>query len=51
MNTTKLAAEFANDISRQVEGNEVSKQETEIRTLRDLEMVVVSGGGDAVPCW
>lgn len=38
------------------QGNGVSADDTredigEIRALKDLEMVLVGGGGDGLPCW
>lgn len=39
------------------QGKDVSADDTredvtgEIRALKDLEMVLVGGGGDGLPCW
>jgi hypothetical protein len=51
MKTNQLVAEFANDVARETERKEATSAHNEIRTLRDLEMVVVGGGSDDVPCW
>ncbi|HXN15995.1 MAG TPA: hypothetical protein VN878_06435 [Usitatibacter sp.] len=53
MNQIKVAGEFlANDVSRELEGPEnAALGDTEIRTLRDLELMLAGGGSDGMPCW
>jgi hypothetical protein len=52
MNQIKLTGELSNDVSRETTGNEgaIAGNETEIRTLRDLELVLASGG-DGLVIW
>ena len=53
MNQTKLAGEFTNEIARELDQIRAvaAGAEQELRTLRDLEMGWVAGGGDATPLW
>jgi hypothetical protein len=53
MNQIKLAGDFSNEVSREAAAPEamVPGAENEIRTLRDLEMVLAAGGADGLPCW
>lgn len=52
MNATYTTAELSNDISAEIAGRESDiGNEQSIRTLLDLEMVLVGGGSDGVPVW
>ena len=53
MNQIKLAGEFSNEIARELDEIRAvaAAAQTELRTLRDLEMGWVAGGGDATPLW
>ena len=49
MEKIKQAVEISGDVSQDVAGQDSA--ENELRTLKDLEMVLVGGGSDGVPCW
>jgi len=53
MNQIKSAGEFSNDVAREIAEIRAvaAAAEPEIRTLRDLEMGWVAGGGDDQPVW
>ena len=54
MNQTKLAGEFTNEIARELDeirAVAAGAEQEALRTLRDLEMGWVAGGGDASPLW
>lgn len=52
MNQIKLAGEFSSEVAREVAEIRTAAKaaESEIRTLRDMEMGWVAGG-DGVPIW
>jgi hypothetical protein len=53
MDRIKLAAEVSSDFSRDVVDNQggAGGRDAQIRTLRDLELMLAAGGGDGVPTW
>jgi hypothetical protein len=51
MNHIKLAGDLSMDVSKEIGGNDMEVAGAEIRALKDLELVLVGGGGDAVPIW
>lgn len=53
MNQIKPAGEFSNEIAHELDEIRAvaATAEHELRTLRDLEMGWVAGGGDGVPVW
>ena len=53
MNQIKLAGEFTNEIAQELDEIRAvaAGTEPELRTLRDLEMGWVAGGGDGAPVW
>ena len=53
MKQVKQAGEFSNELAREIADIRAAAAaaEPELRTLRDLEMGWVAGGGDGVPVW
>lgn len=53
MNQIKLAVDFSNEVAREIEDlrSAAKAADSELRTLRDLEMGWVAGGGDGQPVW
>ncbi len=53
MNQIKRAGEFSNEIAQELDEIRAvaAGAEQELRTLRDLEMGWVAGGGDSIPLW
>lgn len=53
MKQTKLAGKFPNELEREIAQIRAvaGAAEPELRTLRDLEMGWVAGGGDGTPVW
>ncbi len=53
MNQIKLAGDISSEVARELDEIRAvaAGAENELRTLRDLEMGWVAGGGDGVPLW
>lgn len=53
MNQIKLAGLFSDDVAREIEAIRAQAEtaQGELRTLRDIEMGWVAGGGDGGPVW
>ena len=51
MNRAHITVELANEGSLEHTEARPTGMEQEVRTLRDLEMVLIGGGGDGVPIW
>jgi hypothetical protein len=53
MNQIKLAGLFSDDAAREIEAIKAAAEakQGELRTLRDMEMGWVAGGGDGGPVW
>ncbi len=53
MNTIDQARELSPEITNEIEQvrNAAAAAEGGLRTLRDMEMGWVAGGGDAIPLW
>ena len=53
MNQIKLAGIFSSEVAREIEAirQAADAKQGELRTLRDMEMGWVAGGGDGGPVW
>ena len=53
MNQIKLAGLFSDEVAREIEAirQAADARQGELRTLRDMEMGWVAGGGDGGPVW
>ena len=53
MNQIKMAGLFSSEVAREIEAirRVAEAQQGELRTLRDMEMGWVAGGGDGTPVW